>query len=116
VGDIFTVTGRVGVVADKVLIYGKAGYANANVDLSVSTAPGGSSFKDDGWVYGGGLEYRLRRSLVLGVEYSYYDLGSGSVPNPAGVGRGDLDNLRFQTVTARLSILLDRSPTATPMK
>ena len=31
VSNLFTTTGRLGVVADKLLLYGKAGYANSNV-------------------------------------------------------------------------------------
>jgi opacity protein-like surface antigen len=124
VSNLFTTVGRIGVVADKFLLFGKGGYANSNVDvkaLSGPPVPGITATANrpaDGWVLGGGLEYRLRRSLVLGVEYSYVDLSGtrfstttgGAVPG--GPFNVDLGDVRFQTVTARLSILLDTSPTA----
>jgi hypothetical protein len=55
---------------------------------------------------------------VFGIEYDYIDLsGAGFTSTTGGTVPGspfrvDLDNLHMQTVTARLSILLDRSPTA----
>jgi outer membrane immunogenic protein len=124
VSNLFTTTGRFGLVADKLLFYGKGGYANSNVTvraLSGPPVPGITAHDNrasDGWIVGGGLEYRLRRSLVLGVEYNYVALSgtrfstttSGTVPD--GPFNVDLGDVRFQTVTARLSILLDASPTA----
>ena len=78
VSNLFTTTGRFGVVADKLLLYGKAGYANSNVAVrAFSPVPGITAHDNrasDGWTVGGGLEYRLRRSLVLGIEYNCVDL------------------------------------------
>ena len=124
ISNLFTATGRVGVVADKLLLYGKGGYANSNVDVKALSGPpvpgitANANRASDGWVVGSGLEYRIGRSLVLGVEYNYVDLSGtrfatttgGSVPG--GPFNVDLGEVRFQTVTARLSILLDASPTA----
>ena len=124
VSNLFTATGRVGVVADKFLLYGKGGYANSNVDVKALSGPpvpgitANANRASDGWVVGGGLEYRLRRSLVLGVEYNYVDLSGSRFSTttggtvPGGPFNVDLGDVRFQTVTARLSILLDTSPTA----
>jgi outer membrane immunogenic protein len=126
VSNLFTATGRVGIVADKLLLYGKGGYANSNVDLGANSGPpvpgvtANDNRASDGWVMGGGLEYRIMRGLLFGVEYDYVDLGAasfatttgGAVPGaPFNVALGDV---HFQTVTARLSILLDRSPTVSP--
>ena len=124
ISNLFTTTGRLGVVADKLLLYGKGGYANSNVAvraLSGPPVPGITAHDNrasDGWTVGGGLEYRLMRSLVLGIDYSYVDLSgtrfstttTGTVPG--GPFNVDIGDVRFQTVTARLSILLDASPTA----
>jgi outer membrane immunogenic protein len=124
ISNLFTATGRVGVVADKLLLYGKGGYANSNVDVKALSGPpvpgitANANRASDGWVVASGLEYRIGRSLVLGVEYNYVDLSGtrfstttgGSVPG--GPFNVDLGDVRFQTVTARLSILLDASPTA----
>ena len=126
--NLFTVTGRLGVAADRLLLYGKGGYANSNVDVKALSGPpvpgvtANANRSADGWVVGGGLEYRLRRSLVLGVEYSYVDLATSRLSSTTGgaVAGGpfgvDLGDVHFQTVTARLSILLDTSPTAPGVK
>jgi outer membrane immunogenic protein len=122
--DLFTTVGRFGVALDKVMLYGKAGYANSNVDLkanSGSPVPGISahtSSREDGWVIGGAIEYRAMRSLVFGIDYNYVTLGGGRfTTTTGGTAPGlpfsvDLDDVHIHTVTARLSILLDRSPTA----
>ena len=124
VSNLFTATLRIGVAADKFLLYGKGGYANSNVDVKALSGPplagitATANRPSDGWVVGGGLEYRFRRSLVFGVEYNYVDLSGtrfstttgGTVPG--GPFNVDLGDVRFQTVTARLSILLDTGPTA----
>jgi outer membrane immunogenic protein len=124
ISNLFTATGRLGVAADKFLFYGKGGYANSNVDVKALSGPpvpgitASANRASDGWVVGGGLEYRFRRSLVFGVEYNYVELSGtrfstttgGTVPG--GPFNVDLGDVRFQTVTARLSILLDTSPTA----
>jgi outer membrane immunogenic protein len=124
ISNLFTVAGRLGVATDKFLIYGKGGYANSNVDVKALSGPpvpgvtANANRSSDGLVVGGGLEYRLRRSLVLGIEYNYVDLGSSRLSSttggavPGGPFNVDLGDVRFQTVTARLSILLDASPTA----
>jgi opacity protein-like surface antigen len=117
--DLLTVTGRAGVPLGNALFYGKAGYANALVDVGAFSLPAGISANtsrcDDGWTAGAGWEYRIGRSLVFGVEYDYVDLSGsrlsgatgGAVPGlPINV---DLDNVRTQAVVARLSILLDRA-------
>jgi outer membrane immunogenic protein len=124
VSNLLTVTGRAGIPMGNNLLYGKAGYANANVNLGASSGapiPGitaDASHREDGWTAGAGWEYRIGRSLVFGVEYDYVDLsGSRFATTTGGAAPGlpfhvDLDNVRMQTVMARLSILLDRGSTA----
>jgi outer membrane immunogenic protein len=126
--SLLTATGRAGVVLDKNLFYGKAGYAGANLDVSAvsgSPVPGitaTTNHREDGWTAGAGWEYRIGRSLLFGIEYDYIDLSSSRFSSTTGgtvVGspfRVDLENLHMQTVTARLSILLDRSPTTPATK
>jgi outer membrane immunogenic protein len=118
--NLLTVTGRAGLPFGNQLLYGKAGYANANVALGASSGPpvpgitADASHREDGWIAGGGWEYRIGRSLVFGVEYDYIDLsGSRFTTTTGGAVPGlpfhvDLDNLHMHTITARLSILLDR--------
>jgi outer membrane immunogenic protein len=110
-----TVTGRVGYARDRWLAYAKAGWAGADVDLTltdtVTPLTASSSRWADGWTVGGGLEYDLAHGFSLGVEYDYVDLdtGTSSVRCPAcpgGVGGGvpivDGD-VTLQSVTGRLN-------------
>jgi len=126
--SLLTATGRAGVVLDKNLFYGKAGYASANLDVSAVSGPpiagisAVANHREDGWTAGAGWEYRIGRSLVFGIEYDYIDLSGSRFSSLTGgtvAGlpfRVDLDDLHMQTVTARLSILLDRSPTTSAAK
>jgi outer membrane immunogenic protein len=119
ISDLLTVTGRAGIPLGNSLIYGKAGFANALVDLRTQAPATGisaaASRREDGWTVGAGWEYRIGRSLVFGVEYDYVDFaatrfgGETGIPGPFHVDFGDV---HMQMVVARLSILLDRGPTA----
>jgi outer membrane immunogenic protein len=110
VNTIATVTGRLGVAADKWLIYAKGGWAGAQVDVSGrnTALPDSFSFDDwrNGWTVGGGLEYKVSRNISLGVEYSFIDLGSQSYTGrtaaalPVTVTDHDL---QIQSVTARVN-------------
>jgi outer membrane immunogenic protein len=120
VSDLLTVTGRAGMAFGNSLLYGKAGYANALADLGAldptTGISAGASRREDGWTAGAGWEYRIGRSLVFGIEYDYVDLSaarfSGVTSNSDLPFHVDFDSVRMQTVVARLSILLDRGPTA----
>jgi opacity protein-like surface antigen len=124
VSNLLTVTARAGLPFGDHLFYGKAGYANGNVALGVASGPpvpditANASHREDGWTAGVGWEYRIGRSLVFGIEYDYVELsGSRFTTTTGGALPGapfsvDLESLHMQAVTARLSILLDRSPTA----
>jgi outer membrane immunogenic protein len=110
VNTIVTVTGRLGVAVDQWLLYGKAGWAGAQVDVSGrnTALPDSFSFDDwrNGWTVGAGFEYKLARNISLGLEYSYIDLGSDSFSGrtaaniPVTVSDHDL---QIQSVTARLN-------------
>jgi outer membrane immunogenic protein len=120
--DLLTLTARAGVPVGNSLLYAKAGYADAHVDLGAfSTASGISgdaSRTAGGWTAGAGWEYRIGRSLVFGVEYDYVDLSASHLSGSTGGAapglpfKVDLDAVHMNAVMARLSILLDRSPTA----
>jgi outer membrane immunogenic protein len=120
--DLLTLTARAGVPVGNSLLYAKAGYADAHVDLSAfSTATGISgdaSRTTGGWTAGAGWEYRIGRSLVFGVEYDYVDLSASRFSGATGGAapglpfKVDFDDLHAHMVVARLSILLDRGPTA----
>lgn len=82
--DVASIRGRVGFATEKYLIYATAGWAAAEAKISVSSqaAPGfpSGSFSTsdtlDGYVIGGGVEYRLSRYISLRAEALHYDLGS----------------------------------------
>jgi outer membrane immunogenic protein len=111
INSIVTVTGRLGYAADGWLIYGKAGWANARVEVSgVNTGLGDAFSADDrrnGWTVGAGLEYLLAPNVSLGLEYSFIDLGrrdfSGTTDLGLGFTASDVET-EIHSVTARLNI------------
>lgn len=73
-GDYFaTIRGRLGYSMDRVLLFGTAGIAFANLDVET---PAGN-FSDDmvGYTVGGGLEYGITQHLTTKIEYLYSDFG-----------------------------------------
>jgi outer membrane immunogenic protein len=114
--DLFTATGRIGVVAfhNQFLFYGKGGYASSLVEVKATSAAGvtaRASQRENGWVVGGGLESRMVSNLIFGLEYNYVSLpsdrftGVTSGTGPAGPFNFDISNLQMHTFTARLSVL-----------
>jgi outer membrane immunogenic protein len=123
ISRITTVTGRLGYSWDHWLVYGKGGYAGANVALFThdldNQVDAHSNVWQSGWTAGAGVEVQLGHSLggniILGVEYNYINLGSrthtlacapadcGSFPAP--IINADVD---VHAVTARLTFLLGR--------
>jgi outer membrane immunogenic protein len=82
-----TVRGRLGWTAGSVLFYGTGGVAFIGFD---------NSFDDDsqtGWVAGGGIEYKLRENVSVGVEGLYYNFEDND----------NSDDFNFWTVRARLT-------------
>jgi outer membrane immunogenic protein len=91
-----TIRGRIGVVADKrLLFYATGGVAGGRFILGADSdfKP---AFTEDylldisrikvGWTAGGGIEYALHRHWHAGVEYLYYDfpnISKSASPNPA---------------------------------
>jgi outer membrane immunogenic protein len=72
-----TVEGRIGYAFDRVLVFGKGGWAGADVKLSATSPIRGSgsvSLFVDGWTLGGGIEYACWSSVIIGLEYDYTSL------------------------------------------
>lgn len=81
ISDLLLVTGRLGYAWGDRLLYVKAGYAAADVEVG-STLLGlttQAKAKLDGWTAGFGFERMLMPNIVIGLEYNYIDLGSKSV-------------------------------------
>lgn len=75
-----TLSTRLGVAFDTVLVYSKAGVAWANNDYSL-TFPGFSSTVSDtetGWLVGGGVEWAFARNWSAKIEGTYMDFGQKS--------------------------------------
>lgn len=74
--DIY-VGGRLGLKAsENVLIYGKAGYTNARVSLTLSDGETSEKYSDeiDGYRLGAGVEYKMN-NIGIRAEYRYSDYG-----------------------------------------
>jgi outer membrane immunogenic protein len=74
-GDVYigTVRGRLGVAADHWLFYGTGGYAYAGA---------GAEFAD-GWVAGGGVEYKFDKNWSAKAEYQHVELSTSGGDLPA---------------------------------
>lgn len=78
-----TVSTRLGVAFDTVLIYGKAGVAWANNEYTLrSSALGVGTFSvsetETGWLIGSGVEWAFARNWSAKIEATYIDFGSRS--------------------------------------
>jgi len=123
INTIVTITGRLGVASDQWMLYAKAGWAGAEVDVSGrnTATPDRFSFDDwrNGWTVGGGFEFKVARNISLGIEYSFIDLGSESTTGVtrlvAPVSIRDVD-VQIQSVTARLNYQFYRDESRAPVK
>ena len=146
IDNFASIAGRLGYAHDRWLVYAKGGLATAaiktrgtvdgeacfeifNFPLGCSDFGGSFSSRERhyGWLAGGGLEYMITPNLIVGVEYSYTDLGART---HTGSGTIELDGATFSgetrvrvdpdaihAVTARVSIKLGRDePAPRPMK
>jgi opacity protein-like surface antigen len=108
-GDIFTLTGRVGYADGRWLAYFKGGLATAEVDARyLETATGGrasSSGLEVGWTAGGGIEYALTQNWFLGFEYNIIHFRADIKPPPIPLfptQTGDVD-IDTQSLVVRLN-------------
>jgi outer membrane immunogenic protein len=73
-----SVRGRVGLAADRLLLFATGGWAWADISGTV-VAPDLSRFNVDttldGWIVGGGLDYAFTDKFVGRIEYRHYALG-----------------------------------------
>lgn len=121
IDSIVTLTGRLGfILGTDWLAYAKGGYALADVENRLDTRNGNlrSKARENGWVVGGGIDYRIAPHVLLGAEYNYIDLDLDdrhyAFPNqdPADLVDGDI---ALQTASISLTFLLNgESETAPP--
>jgi opacity protein-like surface antigen len=82
---ISTVAGRIGVVNDRWLVYGKlgGGWVGSNAIVNVPGAGWNGSTTDAGWLVGGGIEYGFKAHWTVKLEYDYLTQSnwvSGTIP------------------------------------
>lgn len=119
VNNILTIGPRVGwAPTNQWLLFVSGGFASANVQtaairLSTGNHEFQTSERHNGWYVGGGVEFALKRNVILGVEYQHIDFGKelhcpGACLGAAGsfVDR-DID-VTADIVRARLSFKLGR--------
>jgi opacity protein-like surface antigen len=75
---IGTAAGRLGVVADRWLVYGKFGarWVHSSAILNLPGVSWTGSSTRDGWLAGVGLEYGFKSHWTLRLEYDYLGLGA----------------------------------------
>src|SRR5262245_39616926 len=75
---IGTIAGRVGLVEDRWLIYGKvgSGWVNSNAILNFPGVSWSGSNTSSGWLVGGGIEFGFKSNWTIKVEYDYLALGN----------------------------------------
>lgn len=86
-----TVSTRLGVAFDTVLIYGKAGIAWANNEYTLSSPLLGvgvfsSSETETGWLIGSGIEWAFARNWSAKIEGTYIDYGARSRDYGVAIG------------------------------
>ncbi len=110
-----TARGRIGYASNRTLVYATGGVAYGGVDTHIRVDGVGFSppfsnnlSKNDiqqGFVYGGGIEYAFSPSWSLKAEYQFVDLGSISLTNIGSDSLRDTTNkIENNFQTARLGL------------
>jgi opacity protein-like surface antigen len=117
VDALATVTGRVGLAADRTLYYVKAGpaWGESSFVLHIGAPAIGQVVTRTvdrlGWTVGGGIEQALTREWSITGEYKYVDLGSasvgfGGVPAELAQVATNVINQRYHLVTLGMNYKL----------
>ena len=80
-----TLRARFGYAWDRVLVYGTAGGAGANVETALTGLPYQSS-PVFGWTVGGGIEVAVAEHWTFKAEYLYVDLANAACNHGNGCG------------------------------
>ncbi len=79
-----SITGRLGVAIDRLLIYGKGGvgfdYERDTVSGAAALGVAQGAFYRSGWTGGGGVEYAITDHWTGRLEYDYFSFPGKSVP------------------------------------
>jgi outer membrane immunogenic protein len=95
INNEFTVGPRVGWALGKFMPYATGGYATGEVQFksiaSTGVATTEADARQNGFYVGGGLDWKVSRNAVVGIEYRHTDLGSANTNfffTSAPVGNG----------------------------
>jgi len=127
VHNLMLVSGKFGWAWENILASFKGGWASADVDFRTRQTSTGalltsSSSRENGWTAGAGIEYAVWDHVIVGVQYDYVQLNTGTrTQTPTAIGpvgpthtNGGVD---IQSVTARLSFKFRGSrPESVPVK
>ncbi len=98
------------------MLYAKGGFAYFTGNVQVTDAFDGifqNSGVFTGWTVGGGLEYKLTRTLTMKAEYLYFDLDNSNFSCCLSSSSGKVDdNITANTFRLGLNFYLNdlRSP------
>lgn len=73
-----TVRGRLGYALGRFMVYGTAGFAYGELEVTDAFAGRSDSEVLTGWVYGGGLEYVWNEDITLHAGYRKIDFGAAT--------------------------------------
>jgi hypothetical protein len=101
--DMVSVRGRLGYAFDRTLVFGTVGWGRGEGSYADTKNKIISDFSHSGTVFGGGIEYKLSRSV--GVEGLFYEAGfSKTVLSPSGKKSTTFTGDDMSVVRARLSV------------
>ena len=126
IDEIATVAARFGYAWDHAMFYAKAGYAAVRLGIhsfdTDTLVTGDDRGWRSGWTLGAGIEYMVLPSIVLGLEFDFYNLEFDN-RLPIGFSDGTAfqisgSNASIYAVTARLSYLFNwgKTPAAVVAK
>jgi opacity protein-like surface antigen len=95
---IGTIAGRIGLVEDRWLVYGKvgAGWAHSNATLNFPGVSWSGSATSPGWLVGAGVEYGFKSHWTIKLEYDFLGLSDWASPTlPAIQLNRDLQMVKF---------------------
>jgi opacity protein-like surface antigen len=77
-----TVAGRVGLVEDRWLVYGKvgAGWVHSSASLNIPGVSWSGSNTSSGWLVGAGVEYGFKSHWTIRLEYDFLALANWASP------------------------------------
>jgi outer membrane immunogenic protein len=98
-----TARGRLGVNFNEWLVYGTAGVAFGDVNMTTSVVSSGQDVSTTGWAAGAGIEYAFLQNFSVKADYLHVDLGTSacSIPNCA---LASLATVRFSADVFRVGL------------